>query len=235
MRSDLFTEAREVEPTSNFTLQNSKLLKCVLGADVLARQGAMVAYQGDVRFDHEGAGLARYMKQWATGESLPLMRCTGQGDVFFAERARDVTILYLENDGITMNSANVLAFDSSLHWDIKMVQGLAGLGAQGLFTVVVQGTGWIALTSTGTPLVLDVDPASQTYVDADAAVAWSTSLRTSVSASVTVGALFGRGSGELWKMRFEGPGGFVVVQPTEEPAVPPDQPGSGTRSSPFGL
>ena len=229
MRSNLFTESREVEATSNFTIQNPKLLKCVLGEPVLARQGAMVAYQGNVSFDHEGSGLARYMKQWATGESLPLMRCTGQGDVFFADRARDITILYLQNDGVTMNSHNVLAFDTSLQWDIKMVQGMAGIGAQGLFSVVVQGTGWVALTSTGTPLVMDVGPASQTYVDADAVVAWSTSLRSSVSASVTVGSLVGRGSGELWKMRFEGQGGFVVVQPTEAPAVQTTEQGGGGR------
>jgi uncharacterized protein (AIM24 family) len=220
VRSDLFDQSAEVEATSSFTLQNAKMLKVVLGPDVLARQGAMVAYQGDVRFDHEGAGLSRYVKQWATGESLPLMRCSGSGDVFLAERARDVTILYLDDDGITMNGRNVLAFDSSLQWDVQMVQGLAGIGSQGLFNVVVRGTGWIALTSTGTPLVIDVGPSSQTFVDAQAAVAWSSGLRTSVSASVTLGAIIGRGSGELWKMRFEGAGGFVVVQPSEPPIAP---------------
>lgn len=236
MRSDLFTESREVEATSGFTLQNQKLLKCVLGTDVLARQGAMVAYQGDVRFDHEGAGLARFVKQWATGESVPLMRCHGRGEVFFADRARDVTILYLDNDGITMNSPNVLAFDAGLHWDIKMMQGMGGIGAHGLFNVVVQGTGWIALSSTGTPLVLDVGPSSQTFVDADAAVAWSTGLRASVSASITIGAMLGRGSGELWKLRFEGQQGQVVVQPSEE-APPPSEQDSplGRGANPLGF
>ena len=229
MRSDLFTESAEVEATSNFTLQNHKLLKVVLGPDVLARQGAMVAYQGDVRFDHEGAGLARYVKQWATGESLPLMRCSGNGDVFFADHARDVTILYLDNDGITMNGRNVLAFDTSLQWDVQMLQGLAGIGSQGLFNVVVRGTGWVALTSTGTPLVVEVNPSSQTFVDAQAAVAWTTGLRTSVSASVTLGSIIGRGSGELWKMRFEGTGGFVVVQPAEPPVVPTEQQHGGLQ------
>jgi uncharacterized protein (AIM24 family) len=227
MRSDLFSESKEVEATSNFTLQNHKMVKCVLGPDVLARQGAMVAYQGEVKFDHEGAGLARFVKQMATGESIPLMRCSGHGDVFFADRARNVTILYLDNDGITMGGQNVLAFDASLSWDIKMVQGMAGIGSQGLFNIVVQGTGWIALTSTGTPLVIDIHPASQTFVDAQSAVAWTTSLRTSVSASVTLGSLIGRGSGELWKMRFEGQGGFVVVQPTEPPLIAPDARGGG--------
>jgi uncharacterized protein (AIM24 family) len=229
MRSDLFDESREVEATSNFTLQNHKLLKCVLGPEVLARQGSMVAYQGNVQFDHQGAGLARFVEQWASGESVPLMRCMGQGEVFIADRARDVTILYLENDGITMNSPNVLAFDASLQWDIKMIQGMAGVGAHGLFNVVVQGTGWIALTSTGTPLVLDVNPSSQVYADADAVVAWSTNLRTSVAANVTLGSMFGRGSGELWNMRFEGHSGFVVVQPAEEVAPP-----AAEQQSPLG-
>ena len=227
MRSDLFTEAGEVEATSNFTLQNHKMLKCVLGPDVLARQGAMVAFQGDVRFDHEGAGLSRFLKQMATGESIPLMRCAGNGDVFFADRSRDVAIVYLENDGLTLSGHNVLAFDSTLQWDIKMVQGMAGIGSQGLFNIVLQGTGWIALTTTGAPVVFEIQPASQTFVDAQSAVAWSTSLRTSVSASVTVGSLIGRGSGELWKMRFEGQSGFVVVQPTEPPLIAPDARGGG--------
>jgi uncharacterized protein (AIM24 family) len=227
MRSDLFTEATEVEATSNFTLQNTKLLKCVLGTDVLARQGAMVAYQGDVRFDFEGAGLARYVKQWATGESIPLMRCTGQGDVFFADQARDVTIVYLNNDGITLNGRNVLAFDAALSWDIRMMHGVAGIGAHGIFNIVLQGTGWVAMTCTGTPLVFDVNPSSQIFVDSDAAVAWSTSLRTSFSSSVTFGSLLGRGSGELWQMRFEGHEGFVVVQPSEAPPPPDHQAGHG--------
>ena len=229
MRSDLFSESAEVEATSNFTLQNHKMLKVVLGPEVLARQGAMVAFQGDVRFDHEGAGLARYVKQWATGEQLPLMRCSGNGDVFFADRARDVTILYLDNDGITMNGRNVLAFDTSLQWDVQMLQGLAGMGSQGLFNVVVRGTGWVALTSTGTPLVVEVNPSSQTFVDAQAAVAWTTGLRTSGSASVTLGSIIGRGSGELWKMRFEGAGGFVVVQPAEPPIGPTEQQHGGLQ------
>jgi uncharacterized protein (AIM24 family) len=221
MRSELFAESREVEPTSNFTLQNHKMLKCVLGPEVLARQGSMVAYQGNVGFDHQGGGLARFVKQWATGEGVPLMRCSGQGEVFFADKAKDVTLLYLENDGITMNGPSVLAFDASLHWDIAMIQGMAGVGGHGLFNVVVQGTGWVALTSIGVPLVLDVNPSSQTFADADAVVAWSTNLRTSVASSVTVGgSMFGQGSGEGWNMRFEGMNGFVVVQPAEPPPLP---------------
>jgi len=51
-------------------------------------------------------------------------------------------------------------------------------------------------------------------------VAWSSSLQTSVRKTVTAGALIGRGSGEAFQLAFAGQG-FVVVQASEGPTVPP--------------
>ena len=50
----------EVETGEAFTLQNPRLLKVELSeTSVMARNGAMVAYQGDVKFTHKGgAGAA---------------------------------------------------------------------------------------------------------------------------------------------------------------------------------
>ena len=47
---------QETEATESFSLQNSKLLKVEL-ADVTiqAKLGSMVAYQGDVTFEHAAA------------------------------------------------------------------------------------------------------------------------------------------------------------------------------------
>ena len=60
MRSELFAQANhEVEATARFTRQNPQLLRVALGPgspDLLATKGSMVAYQGQVRFDHEGSG-----------------------------------------------------------------------------------------------------------------------------------------------------------------------------------
>ena len=58
MRSDLFAqENHEVEGPGNFVKQNSKMMKVELSqGSVKALQGAMVAYQGDVKFDAQGAG-----------------------------------------------------------------------------------------------------------------------------------------------------------------------------------
>ena len=44
---------QEVETGEAFTLQNPRLLKVELSeTSVMAKNGAMVAYQGDVRFEH---------------------------------------------------------------------------------------------------------------------------------------------------------------------------------------
>ncbi len=94
-------------------LQNSKMLKVRLGEPVLARQGSMVAFQGQVDFDHEGAGgVGKFLKKSVTGEGVQLMRCTGQGEVFFASEADQVHILHLEGSALSVNGRNVLAFET---------------------------------------------------------------------------------------------------------------------------
>ena len=58
-----------------------------LDGEVLARQGSMVAYQGEIELVYEGAGgMKRFLKKALTGEGVPLMRCRGKGDLFLAQR-----------------------------------------------------------------------------------------------------------------------------------------------------
>ena len=47
---------------------------------IQAKLGSMVAYQGDVRFEHKGGGLGRFFKKPVTGEGVQLMTATGNGD-----------------------------------------------------------------------------------------------------------------------------------------------------------
>ena len=47
----------ETTATDAFSLQNSKLLKVRLGeGEIQAKKGSMVAYQGEVKFEHAGSG-----------------------------------------------------------------------------------------------------------------------------------------------------------------------------------
>lgn len=217
MRSDLFGSNLEATGGDRFALQNPRMLRVALDGEVMARQGAMVAYQGQVDFAYQGSGgVGKFLKKAITGEGLPLMKVTGRGDVFLANDAMEIHLVTLDNDSLTVNGANVLAFDSALTWDIKRVEG-ASMLAGGVFNTTFTGTGTVAITTHGEPVVLDVD--APTYADIQSAVAWSTSLTTSVRRTAGAAALIGRGSGEAFQLAFSGQG-FVVVQASEGRTVP---------------
>src|SRR5918998_5852308 len=138
---------REIETGEAFTLQNPRLLKVELSeTTVMARNGSMVAYQGDVHFEHKGGGLGRLLKKAATGESLRLMEATGTGEVFLAHQAMLVHVLRLNGDSMTVNGRNILAFEAGIDWDVTRVKGgAAGMIAGGLFNINLSGNGLVAL------------------------------------------------------------------------------------------
>ena len=205
----------EVESTNAFNLQNSKLLKVELNqVTIQAKIGSMVAYQGDVKFEHAGSGgMGRFMKKAMTGEGQSLMKMTGQGEVFLADQAQDVHLIYLENDKITVNGPNVLAFDAGIDWDIERVQGASAMMGGGLYNTALQGTGWVAILSDGPPVLLNVASAP-TFADAQAAITWSSGVSTSIKTDISMKSLIGKSSGETVQMAFSGQG-WVLVQPSE--------------------
>lgn len=85
----------ETQSTDSFTLQNSKLLKVRLDqVTIQAKLGSMVAYQGDVKFEHAGSGgMSRMLKKAVTGEGQSLMKMTGSGEVFLADTAQDIHLI----------------------------------------------------------------------------------------------------------------------------------------------
>ncbi len=218
---------REVESQNAFSLQNSKLLKVELNqVTIQAKSGSMVAYQGDVSFEHAGSGgIGRMLKKAVSGEGTRLMKISGSGEVFLADQAQDVHLIYLENDSITVNGPNLLAFDSGIDWDIKRVQGASSMMGGGLFNMSLQGTGWVAILSDGPPVLLNV-AAAPTFADAQAAITWSSGVTTGIKTDVNLKTLTGRGSGETVQMSFAGQG-WVLVQPSEGQVFGATQQSSG--------
>ncbi|MBK7721090.1 MAG: AIM24 family protein [Austwickia sp.] len=214
MQSHLFEQSNlEVQGQAQFALQNSQLLRVSLGPDVLAVKGAMVAYQGNITFNHEGAGsVGKLLKKLVTNEDVPLMRVSGQGEVFFAQDAGHVYLVELTGDALSINGRNLLAFDAGLSWDIQRVQG-AGMMTGGLFNTVISGQGTLALCAVGKPVVLDCS-SQPTYVDVQAAVGWSANLQPQIVSSMNMRSMLRGGTGEAFQYAFSGPG-FVVVQPSE--------------------
>jgi len=240
MRSNLFApENKEQESAQpGLRLQNSKMLKVELNGECMARQGSMVAFQGQVQFQAKGSGgLGKFIKQQLTGEGVPLMKVTGRGDVFLADAASDVHLIDLEgpHDALTINGKNVLAFESSLSYDVQMVQGAGMMSGAGLFNCVFSGQGRLAITCKGTPVVLDVD--QPTFADPQAAIAWSAGLQVGVHRAdqLGLGTLLGRRTGEAFTMGFAGRG-FVIVQPSEEvPVTGVSGQGSGQQAGQGGV
>jgi uncharacterized protein (AIM24 family) len=210
----------ETQSQDAFALQNSKLLKVRLeDVTIRAKLGSMVAYQGDVTFEHAGAGgLGRMLKKAVTGEGASLMKVTGRGEVFLADQAQDIHLLYLENDRITVNGRNLLAFDADIDWDIKRVEGAGAMMGAGLFNTLLHGTGWVAILSDGPPVLLNVAEAA-TFADAQAAITWSSGVTTAIRTDFKMKNLVGRGSGETIQMAFQGEG-WVLVQPSEGRVIP---------------
>ena len=206
---------REVETGEAFTLQGPRLLKVELSeTSVMARNGAMVAYQGEVNFEHKGGGLGRLLKKAATGEQLRLMQASGSGEVFLANQAMLVHLVRLSGDSLTVNGANILAFETAIEWDITRVKGgTAGVLAGGLFNINLRGSGLVALVSDGEPVRLDVSEAP-TFGDPQAAIAWSGGVQTTLKTDVQAKTLIGLGSGESLQLGFAGQG-WVLIQPSE--------------------
>jgi uncharacterized protein (AIM24 family) len=208
-------EFQETKSEQPFALQNSKLLKVSLNqVTIQAKAGSMVAYQGDVSFEHAGTGgLSRMVKKAVSGEGTTLMKMSGTGEVFLGDTAQDIHLIYLENDAITVNGTNLLAFDSGIDWDIKRVEGVSGFVGGGLFNTALSGSGWVAIISDGPPVLLNTGDAP-TFADPQAAITWASSVKTGIKTDIKLKNLIGRGSGESVQMSFSGPG-WVLVQPSE--------------------
>ncbi|MGW3354104.1 TerD family protein [Streptomyces bungoensis] len=208
---------KETPTGQRWTQQNQKLVRVDLGVGgqpVLARQGSMVLYQGKVDFSYKGAGFAGRLVGNATGQEMQLMRCTGQGQVFLAENSTHLHPVELQGDAICVSAENVLAFDESLQYEVRRIEG-HGIPGGALFTMQFQGTGTIVVKTHGTPVVLPVTPT--TFVDSNAVVAWSAAAQVIVSSQVRMrrNAYPGH-TGEGVNLQFRAaPGNFVVVQPYE--------------------
>jgi uncharacterized protein (AIM24 family) len=225
MQSPLFSYT-EQQSQDRYVVQNPQLLRVALTGhdDILARKGAMVAYQGLVDFDGE------YQTN-NTGEGLELMRCSGQGTIYFANLAQYIHVVDVDNEGMTVDSAYVLALDSTLHTEVIAVDSQYGISGSGKYQLNISGRGKVALMTSGQPLMMQVTPDKYVNVDADAIVAWSSALRVQMQAQThSSGVRRRRGNtGEGWELSFLGQG-FALVQPSE--VMPPQgaEIGQGLRA-----
>ncbi|SMP69783.1 Uncharacterized conserved protein, AIM24 family [Neorhodopirellula lusitana] len=201
-----------------FELETERMLDINLNGEVWTKLGAMVAYTGNVKFEREGIlsrGIGNLLKKAVSGEGSSLTKVSGQGSVFCADAGKKITVLKLDNEAICVNGNDLLAFETSLSYNIKMMKRMTAVLAGGLFNVRLEGTGMAAITSHYDPVTLPVTPSQPVVTDPNATVLWSGNLEPELKTDLQLKTFLGRGSGESVQLLFRGQG-FVVVQPYEE-------------------
>lgn len=218
--NELIRESAE-DPNENdfFELEKPAMLEVNLkNQKILAKAGSMVAYIGNVDFKREGLlskGLGGLLKKAISGEGTSLMHAAGTGKLYLADEGKKVKIIKLQNESIFVNGNDVLALEESIKNEIKMLKSVAGMMSGGLFQVKLSGSGYIAITTHGEPILLRVSASQPVYTDPNATVAWSENLSPNIKTNLTFGSFIGRGSGESFQLEFFGEG-WVLVQPYEE-------------------
>ncbi|MBQ0865196.1 AIM24 family protein [Streptomyces sp. RK75] len=205
---------------AQFRLESSKVLAVTLGGGgdaVKAKNGSMVAYDGEMAFKKMsggGEGMRGMVTRRLTGEQLTVMEVKGQGTCYFADRAADISLVRLNGEKLHVEASNLLCTDGGLRTGTSFT-GLRGASqGNGLFTTSVEGTGQAALMSDGPAVLLRVTSGTPLQVDPGAYVAHQGNLRHSFQTGVNFRTLMGEGSGEAFQIRFEGEG-VVYVQPSE--------------------
>lgn len=215
MDIEQFTQSNAPESGGRgFQLENSKLLDINLDGTVMTKVGSMVAYSGEMTFTGKSSaegGITGFVKDAVTSEGTPVMEAEGTGHLYVADQGKKAQVLSLDQgESISVNGEDVLAFESSVDYEIGTIGSISGAAAGGLTNVFLTGPGDIAVTTHGDPLVLT--PPVNT--DPSATVAWSANLSPSVAKNKMIE--IGQSSGEAVQMEFTGSDGFVVVQPYEE-------------------
>ncbi|NLU67095.1 AIM24 family protein [Streptomyces sp. HNM0574] len=207
---------------AQFLLHSAKVLAVSVNGDaVKAKNGSMVAYDGQMAFKKMsggGDGMRGMVTRRLTGEQMEVMEVKGHGTCYFADRASDINLVHLNGEKLHVEASNLLCTDSSLRTGTSFT-GLRGASqGNGLFTTTVEGTGQAALLSEGTAVVLRVTPGMPLQVDPGAYIAHQGNLQQQFQSGVNFRTVMGEGSGESFQIRFEGDG-LVYVQPSERNTI----------------
>jgi uncharacterized protein (AIM24 family) len=207
---------------AQFRLQGSKVLAVDMTGDaVKAKNGSMVAYDGQIAFKKMtggGEGVRGMVTRRLTGEQMTVMEAKGHGTCYFADRASEINLVNLTGDKLYVESSNLLCTDSSLRTGTTFTGLRGGASGNGLFTTTVEGTGQAAITSDGQAVALRVSSQYPLMVDPGAYIAHTGNLRQSFQSGVNFRTFIGEGSGEAFQIRFEGEG-LVYVQPSERNTI----------------
>lgn len=229
-----------------FEMVNAKVVKVHVGAagGVVARNGAMLFYTGDVSFaPHQipgaqgmggGGGLLRMAGRMMAGEHERTMLAQGNGEVHYGFAGLEVQVVHMQPGAVLrVEASRLLANTAGLQSSIVSVASQGGGGGggglmgalrgaaagaltgQGMFTTQLSGAGAAVLLAHGGFLELQVGGPNPIVVDPQAFIAAYGNVHTELKSALSWRDAVGRGSGEAMQLHCAGQG-VVYVQASEE-------------------
>lgn len=224
-----------------FEVVNELTLKVTMnpGEYIHTKSGAMIGFQGNLKFEKEllgpgrnivGQALSQLARRF-TGENLALMKTIShsQSVGYFAYEANHVVVVNLQpGERLAVESENILAFTPTCQYGVMFLP-MGAMSQKGLATSTITGPGQAAVIIDGNPIVLK----GQSVVDPDAMVCFMGSQPT-LGLDLNWRNIIGQASGETYNMRFNDPGNVVILQPNERKSginIGMDGGSSGQRAS----
>ncbi|WP_329415028.1 AIM24 family protein [Nocardia vinacea] len=228
-----------------FEKVNGKVVKVNVGmaGGVVARNGAMLFYTGDISFaPHQipgaapgmgGGGIMRMAGRMMAGEHERTMLASGNGEVHYGFAGLEVHVVQMQPGAVLrVEASRLLANTAALQSSIVSVMSSGGGGGgglmgalrgaasgaltgQGMFTTQLSGQGAAVLLAHGGFLELPVGGPNPIVVDPQAFVAAYGNVQTELKTALSWRDAVGRGSGEAMQLHCVGQG-VVYVQASEE-------------------
>lgn len=171
-----------------------------------------------------GQALLGQLARRVTGENLPLMKVTLNGDsvTYYANYGQHVVVYHLEQgETISVESENILAFSQDCDYSVRFI-GVGVLSQKGLATSTLIARGkdaYVAVLCDGNPIVLSNVMSQDTIsVDPDAVVCWvgNGHCDPQVTADISWKTFIGQASGESYQFEWHGNCPVtVIIQPSE--------------------
>ena len=219
------------------TVNELTLKVACTGSDVLfTKAGAFIAGEnaGGKNYKFEkvllgpqnniGQALLGQLARRVTGENLPLMKVTLNGDsvTYYANYGQHVVVYHLEQgETISVESENILAFSHDCDYSVRFI-GVGVLSQKGLATSTLTARGkdaYVAVLCNGNPIVLSNVMSQDTLsVDPDAVVCWvgNGHCDPQVTADISWKTFIGQASGESYQFEWHGNCPVtVIIQPSE--------------------
>lgn len=198
-----------------FAAESDRVLRIDVDGGVWIKPGTAIAYRGDLAFERLPTTEARSLDQIAVREMSPLVRAAGRGRLYCADRGAHVRVLELHGESVVVAARDLLAFESSLTFEMSLLGHGLGIAAGGLIVAALSGEGAFAIATHGETLRLEVTPGDPVNTDPHATVAWSSGLTPVLRTDLSWRSLIGHGGRQPVQMHFEGTG-LIIVQPHKD-------------------